>query len=107
MRPTRRQFPRRAAGSARRAFCTALSAVKGGRGGRVIVDPYLSRIGPSQGAARGASDQLRYVDTSKMTSISTGVPRGRLATPYTRRQGLLSFPKTSLSNSEAASATFG
>src|SRR6476660_9045328 len=70
-----------------------------------MVDPYLSRIGRSEGVARG--DQLRYVATSKMTSNSTGVPRGRLATPYTRRQGLLSFPKTSLNNSEAASATFG
>lgn len=46
-------------------------------------------------------------DTSKITSSSTGVPSGRLATPYTKRQGLLSFPKTSCSNSEAASATFG
>ncbi len=45
--------------------------------------------------------------TSKMISNSTGVPSGRLATPYTRRQGLLSFPKTACSNSEAASATFG
>src|SRR5882757_6105589 len=62
---------------------------------------------PLAGRCSWASDQLRYVATSKMTSNSTGVPRGRLATPYTRRQGLLSFPKTSLSNSEAASATFG
>src|SRR5207244_11277554 len=45
--------------------------------------------------------------TSKITSSSTGVPSGRLATPYTKRQGFLSFPKTSCSNSEAASATFG
>src|SRR5215471_1852708 len=44
--------------------------------------------------------------TSKMISSSTGVPSGRLATPYTRRQGFLSLPKTSCSNSEAASATF-
>ncbi len=28
-------------------------------------------------------------DTSKVTSSSTGVPSGRLATPYTKRQGLL------------------
>src|SRR2546421_963672 len=48
-----------------------------------------------------------YPVTSKMTSNSTGVPSGRLATPYTKRQGFLSFPKTSCSNSEAASATFG
>ena len=48
-----------------------------------------------------------YTPTSKMTSSSTGVPSGRLATPYTRRQGFLSFPKTSCSSSEAASATFG
>src|SRR5262245_61792275 len=46
-------------------------------------------------------------DTSKISSSATGVPKGRLATPYTRRQGFLSFPKTSCSNSEAASATFG
>ncbi len=45
--------------------------------------------------------------TSKITSSSTGVPSGRLATPYTSRQGFLSFPKTSCSNSEAPSATFG
>src|SRR5262249_30078418 len=45
--------------------------------------------------------------SSKMTSNSIGVPSGRLATPYTRRQGLLSFPKMSCSNSEAASATLG
>jgi hypothetical protein len=31
----------------------------------------------------------------------------KLATPYTKRQGLFSFPKTSCRNSEAASATFG
>src|ERR1700747_1086364 len=30
--------------------------------------------------------------TSKMISSSTGVPSGRLAAPYTKRQGLLSFP---------------
>src|ERR1700730_8691293 len=53
------------------------------------------------------SGGLFYPATSKMTARSTGVPSGRLATPYTRRQGLLSFPKTSSSNSEAASATFG
>src|SRR6266567_5433168 len=41
-----------------------------------------------------------YAATSKMTSSSTGVPSDRFATPYTRRQGLLSFPKTSCSNSE-------
>jgi hypothetical protein len=42
-----------------------------------------------------------------MSSSSTGVPRGRLATPYTSRDGFLSFPKTSCSSSEAPSATFG
>jgi hypothetical protein len=42
-----------------------------------------------------------YPTTSKMISSSTGVPSGRLATPYTRRQGLLSFPNTSCSSSEA------
>src|SRR5499427_4695766 len=46
-------------------------------------------------------------DTSKINSSSTGVPSGRLATPYTRRLGFLSLPKTSCSNSEAPSATFG
>src|SRR5882757_7727061 len=59
---------------------------------------------PLAGRCSWGQRSARYVATSKMTSNSTGVPRGRLATPYTRRQGLLSFPKTSLSNSEAASA---
>ena len=48
-----------------------------------------------------------YTDTSKINSSSTGVPRGRLATPYTSREGFLSFPKTSCSNSEAPSAIVG
>src|SRR4029077_17504757 len=48
-----------------------------------------------------------HVDTSKISSSSTGVPSGRLATPNTIRQGFLSFPKTSCSNSEAPSAIFG
>src|SRR6202043_470293 len=55
---------------------------------------------------RDCSD-VHQADTSRITSSSTGTPSGRLATPYTRRQGLLSFPKTSCSNSEAASAIFG
>ena len=50
---------------------------------------------------------LLHPATSKITSSSTGAPSGRLATPYTKRQGFLSFPKTSCSNSEAPSATFG
>ncbi|HEV2732060.1 MAG TPA: hypothetical protein VGV15_18660, partial [Terriglobales bacterium] len=37
-----------------------------------------------------ALPKTRYPATSKMTSSSTGAPSGRLATPYTRRQGLLS-----------------
>src|SRR5580700_1081950 len=48
----------------------------------------------------------RHADTSKINSSSTGTPSGRLATPYTRRHGFLSFPKTSCSNSEAPSAIF-
>jgi len=54
-----------------------------------------------------AHRQLRFPATSKMTSSSTGAPSGRLATPYTKRQGLLFVPKTSCNSSEAASATFG
>jgi len=50
------------ASSARRAFCAALSSVKGGRGGRVTVDPYLSRL-PCAGRNSWASDQLRYLAT--------------------------------------------
>src|SRR5499433_4142806 len=46
-------------------------------------------------------------DISKINSSSTGVPSGRLATPYTRRLGFLSLPKTFWSSSEAPSATFG
>src|SRR5258708_13759558 len=45
--------------------------------------------------------------TSKMSSTSTGVPSGRLATPYTKRLGFFCFPKTSCSSSEAPPATFG
>jgi len=41
-----------------------------------------------------------------MTSSSTGVPSGRLATPYTRRLGFLSCPKTSCSSSECAVGYF-
>ena len=43
-----------------------------------------------------ASRSLSYPATSKMISSSTGVPSGRLATPYTKRQGLLSFPTQAL-----------
>ena len=42
----------------------------------------------------------------QMTSSSTGEPSGRLATPITRRDEIVSSPKTSRSNSDAASATF-
>src|ERR1700756_3152851 len=49
----------------------------------------------------------RYCSTSKIISSSTGTPSGRLATPYTKRHGFLSFPKTSCSNAEAPSAIFG
>ena len=45
--------------------------------------------------------------TSRMTSSSTGEPSGRLATPKTRRDEMVSPPRTSRSNSDAASATFG
>jgi len=39
-----------------------------------------------------------------MTSSSTGAPSGRLATPYTKRQGLLALPTTSCSSADAASS---
>src|SRR5436309_370404 len=42
-----------------------------------------------------------------MTSSSTGEPSGRLATPMTRREETVSSPRTSRSNSDAASAIFG
>ena len=45
--------------------------------------------------------------TSRMTSSSTGESRGRLATPKTSREETVSSPKTSRSNSDAASATLG
>ena len=48
-----------------------------------------------------------FADTSKITSSSTGVPSGRLATPYTERHGFFSFPKICCNKSEAASATLG
>src|ERR1700724_2772216 len=41
-----------------------------------------------------------------MTSSSTGAPSGRLATPYTKRQGLLALPTTTTCRFESdASAT--
>jgi hypothetical protein len=42
-----------------------------------------------------------------MTSSSTGMPKGRLATPYTNRTDFLSAPNTSQNSSEGASATVG
>lgn len=45
--------------------------------------------------------------TSNMISRAVGAPSGRLAAPYTKRLGFLSFPNTSCSSSEAPSATFG
>src|SRR5216684_7914029 len=68
-----------------------------------VVEQHFTATGE---ATEHGSPRL-YPSTSKMTSNSTAVPSGRLATPYTRRQGFLSFPKTSCNNSEAASATFG
>src|SRR5260370_15678886 len=68
--------------------------------------PFLNKRRAAGKATEHCSPHI-YVATSKMISSSTGVPSGRLATPYTEPQGLLAFPKTSCSNSEAASATFG
>src|SRR5215472_6879919 len=42
-----------------------------------------------------------------MSSSSTGIPSGKLATPITSRTGTLSLPKISRRRSEAPSATFG
>src|SRR6202030_3184874 len=44
-----------------------------------------------------------YPANSKMTSSSTAAPSGGLATPYTKRQGLLALPTTSCSSADAAS----
>src|SRR6516164_4159613 len=77
-----------------------------------------SQPGAGSDERRDRTDPLPYVetvrnelvgvaDTSKITSTSTGVPRGRLATPYTNRLGFLSLPNTSCSSFEAPSATFG
>ena len=49
----------------------------------------------------------RYSATSKITSSSTGIPSGRLATPMTSRTGIFSMPKMSRNKSETASATLG
>ena len=66
------------------------------------------RVVPTSGSPTNrALTSKSHPTTSKISSSSTGVPSGRLATPNTRRLGFLSFPKTSWSNSEAPSATFG
>jgi hypothetical protein len=81
-----------------------------GHSGRIVGNPEVIR----KQAPGGHSTDVPQIpraenqsDTSKTNSSSTGVPSGRLATPYTRRLGFLSLPKTSCSNSEAPSATFG
>lgn len=45
--------------------------------------------------------------TSKMISVSTHTPSGRLATPTTARVEILSGPNKLTSRSDAASATLG
>jgi len=52
-------------------------------------------------------ERSRYSATSMMTSSSTGMPNGKLATPSTMRTDVFSFPKMLSNNSDAASATFG
>ena len=47
------------------------------------------------------------VSISKRTSLATGTPSGRFATPRIIQTGSLSSPNTSRNNSEAPSATFG
>src|SRR5271167_4449486 len=49
--------------------------------------------------------EISHVFISRMASSSIGIPIGRLATPITCRVDILSSPKTSLSSSEAPSAT--
>ena len=49
----------------------------------------------------------RHSATSRITSSSTGMPNGKLATPSTMRTDVLSFPKMLSNSSDAASATFG
>src|SRR5258708_40015146 len=59
------------------------------------------------GRDRLASVCVSYSATSKMTSSSIGIPKGRLATPITSRTDVFSKPKTSRNRPEAASATVG
>jgi hypothetical protein len=56
---------------------------------------------------RVARVQFRYSATSKTTSSSIGIPKGRLATPMINRTDVFSMPKTSRKRSETASATLG
>src|SRR6266404_3035158 len=61
--------------------------------------PFLRPLDLCNGDAIGkrlaiAGKYPLYPATSKMTSSSTGAPSGRLATPYTKRQGALFSPKT-------------
>ena len=49
----------------------------------------------------------RHSATSRITSSSTGMPKGKLATPSTIRTDVFSFPKMLSNSSDAASATFG
>jgi len=68
---------------------------------------------PLQKSVLDWHNSQRYSEEKKLTAylendfeLDRG-PSGRLATPYTKRQGLLSLPKTSCSNCEGASAIFG
>ena len=61
-----RVFP---ASSARRAFRAAVSAVKGGRGGRVMVDTYLSEVKSSSGTGR--SSRVLKCETRRLHMISS------------------------------------
>src|SRR5262249_36603701 len=69
--------------------------------------PSSSRETVSLTCGRAPRRQLDQSFTSRMTSSSTGEPSGRLATPKTRREERVWSPKTSRSNSDAASATLG
>lgn len=86
-------------------FCTGVSS-------RVSRLTTLSQKRWSSATSAMLAD-LRLIDaeadgyTSKMISRAVGAPSGRLAAPYTKRLGFLSFPKTPCSSSEAPSATCG
>jgi hypothetical protein len=67
----------------------------------------FGRMHPSSDTRQPTRVLVGYSATSKMTSSSIGIPRGRLATPITNRTGIFSLPKTSRNRSETASAIRG